>query len=150
MNVPPTGIEYVNVLRVSPFILTGIGRPDVSKTSMRPASVALLLFTKATWVAQPPAIANSGMSTAVAHPTVPAAGEFAVGPAASVMDGTPEIPAATAIGSVLKTVPAKRSPITANGEALCIRKLPRKPLDITSVPNIRLFQEATIRCGFAM
>ena len=143
MNVPPTGIEYVNVLRVSPFILTGNGRPDVSKTSMRPASVALLLFTKATWVAHPPAIANSGMSTAVVPPTVPAAGEFAVVPAASAVDGTPEIPAVTAIGSVLKAAPANRSPMTANGEGLCIRKLPRKPLDMTSAPNNSLMNLAT-------
>src|SRR5438128_11519861 len=69
-NVPPTGIEYVNVLRVSPFILTGIGRPDVSKTSMRPASVALLLFTQPTSVAQPPAIPTRGTATGVAPPTL--------------------------------------------------------------------------------
>ena len=47
-KVPPTGIEYVKVLRVSPFNFTAIGLPDASKISTRPTIVALASLTSAT------------------------------------------------------------------------------------------------------
>jgi hypothetical protein len=46
-NVPPTGMEYVKVLFVSPFSPIAIGLPEASKTSIRPDTVAPVLLTSA-------------------------------------------------------------------------------------------------------
>ena len=76
-------------------------------------------------------------------PTVPGAGEFNVVPATSVVVGTPGTGAVIPTGSVLNMAPENRSPATANGIALCMRKLPRKPFEITSVPKTSLTNFAT-------
>src|SRR5262245_59030247 len=111
-------MEYVNVLRVSPFRFTPIGLPAVSNTSTRPTSVDVVLLTRAICVAQPPAIANCGLMTAFDPPTVPAFGVLGVTPAVNVCEGTPPTGAVTATGSVLNMMPEKRRPTTANGVEL--------------------------------
>ena len=93
------------------------------------------MLMRTIWVAHPPASANCGTMSAVEPPMVPADGALGMDPAVSVIKGTPEAGALRATGRVLKIDSENRSPVTPKGEALCMRRLPRNPLAITSEPN---------------
>src|SRR4051794_7211298 len=98
-------MEYVNVLFVSPLSLTAIGLPFESNTSRRPDMADPELFTRAICVAHPPEIANCGMISAVAPPTVPGSGVLGLAPAVSVEAATPGAATMIATGKVLNTGP---------------------------------------------
>src|SRR5947199_2505601 len=119
-KVPPAGIEYVNVLLVSPFNFTAFGWPFVSKTSMRPVAAVPLELTSATCVAHPPPITNCGGRIAFAPPMLPAEPD----PAGRIRVGTPVSVPVLAAPSVLKFVPANGKPRTAKGEPLWTLMLP--------------------------